>query len=76
MIHWAGDRIKALGGSVEYADIGQQTLPDGSKIKYGKSTVSTKLFFLQISFFLVFPLSFWATSAMTPRRRPSCCTAT
>ncbi len=55
MIHWAGDRIKALGGSVEYADIGQQTLPDGSKIKYGKSTVSTDLNFFTKYFFSSLP---------------------
>ncbi len=33
MMHWAGDRLKALGATVEYADIGQQTLPDGQKLK-------------------------------------------
>lgn len=32
MVEWAGDFLKRLGGSVEYADIGEQTLPDGSKI--------------------------------------------
>ena len=32
MMHWAGDRLKALGASVEYVDIGRQTLPDGSDI--------------------------------------------
>ncbi len=32
MVHWAGDRIKGLGGKVEYADIGKQTLPDGKVI--------------------------------------------
>ena len=30
MMHWAGDRLKSLGATVEYADIGSQTLPDGS----------------------------------------------
>ena len=32
MMHWAGDRLESLGASVEYVDIGQQTLPDGGKI--------------------------------------------
>ncbi|XP_005096700.1 cytosolic non-specific dipeptidase isoform X2 [Aplysia californica] len=32
MIEWAGKMVEKLGGSVEYADIGEQTLADGSKI--------------------------------------------
>ena len=32
MVHWAGDRLKSLGADVEYADIGMQTLPDGSRL--------------------------------------------
>ncbi|GFN87739.1 endonuclease-reverse transcriptase [Plakobranchus ocellatus] len=32
MIEWAGQTLTKLGGTVEYADIGEQTLPDGSKI--------------------------------------------
>ncbi|GFR76092.1 cytosolic non-specific dipeptidase [Elysia marginata] len=32
MIEWAGEMVTKLGGTVEYADIGEQTLPDGSKI--------------------------------------------
>jgi len=27
------DRVKALGASIEYCDVGMQTLPDGSKLK-------------------------------------------
>jgi len=32
MIEWAGKFVEKLGGSVEYCDLGQQTMPDGSKI--------------------------------------------
>ncbi|KAI8781280.1 cytosolic non-specific dipeptidase [Biomphalaria glabrata] len=32
MVEWAGEFLKRLGGTVEYADLGDQTLPDGSKI--------------------------------------------
>ena len=32
MVHWAGDRLKSLGADIEYADIGTQTLPDGSRL--------------------------------------------
>ena len=33
MVHLVGDRVKALGASIEYCDVGMQTLPDGSKLK-------------------------------------------
>jgi hypothetical protein len=33
MVHWTGDVLKKLGTEVEYADVGMQTLPDGTKIK-------------------------------------------
>ena len=33
MVHLVGDRVKALGATVEYCDVGMQTLPDGSKLK-------------------------------------------
>ena len=33
MVKWAGDRLKGFGATVEYCDIGMQTLPDGSEIK-------------------------------------------
>ncbi|RUS77218.1 hypothetical protein EGW08_015022 [Elysia chlorotica] len=33
MIEWAGQMVTNLGGTVEYADIGEQTLPDKSKIR-------------------------------------------
>lgn len=33
MVHWAGDRLISLGATVEYNDIGEQTMPDGSKLK-------------------------------------------
>ncbi|XP_005092269.1 cytosolic non-specific dipeptidase isoform X1 [Aplysia californica] len=32
MIEWAGKMIEKLGGSVEYADLGEQTLHDGTQI--------------------------------------------
>lgn len=32
MVKYVGEWIKKLGGNVEYADVGQETLPDGSKI--------------------------------------------
>jgi len=32
MVHWVGDRLKALGASVEYADVGTQELPDGKTL--------------------------------------------
>ena len=33
MVELVGDRVKALGGTIEYCDVGMQTLPDGSKLK-------------------------------------------
>ncbi|CAL1547330.1 unnamed protein product [Lymnaea stagnalis] len=33
MIEWAGEELKKLGGSVEYADLGYQNLPDGTKLE-------------------------------------------
>jgi len=33
MIHWVGDRLKQLGATLEYCDIGEQTMPDGTKLK-------------------------------------------
>ena len=32
MVHWAGDRLKKLGAEVEYANVGMQELPNGTKI--------------------------------------------
>ena len=32
MVHWAGDKLKKLGAEVEYANVGMQELPNGSKI--------------------------------------------
>lgn len=32
MVHWAGDRLKALGASIEYVDVGMQTMHDGSTV--------------------------------------------
>ena len=29
MMTWMGDELKGLGASIEYVDIGSQTLPDG-----------------------------------------------
>jgi len=29
VMHWAGDRLQSLGATVEYCDIGQQTMADG-----------------------------------------------
>ncbi len=33
MVHWVGNKLKALGAELEYADVGMQELPNGSKIK-------------------------------------------
>ena len=33
MVEHVGDKVKALGGSVEYCDVGMQTLPDGNQLK-------------------------------------------
>lgn len=33
MIHWAGDRLKGFGATVEYCPLGMQTLPDGKQIE-------------------------------------------
>lgn len=33
MISWTSDRLKALGSTVELADVGEQELHDGRKIK-------------------------------------------
>jgi len=30
MMHWMGDELKALGAAIEYVDLGDQTMPDGS----------------------------------------------
>lgn len=30
MMHWMGDELKALGAAIEYVDLGNQTMPDGS----------------------------------------------
>lgn len=32
MVNWVADRLKALGATIELADVGKQTLPDGSVI--------------------------------------------
>ena len=32
MVHWAGDKLKKLGAEVEYANVGMQELPNGTKI--------------------------------------------
>lgn len=33
MVDWTSERIKALGGTVELADVGSQTLHDGRTVK-------------------------------------------
>jgi len=33
MMTWMGDELKGLGASIEYVDIGSQTLPDGQVLK-------------------------------------------
>ncbi len=33
MAHFVGDRLKKLGASVEFADVGVQELDDGSQLK-------------------------------------------
>jgi len=30
MMHWMGDELKALGAAIEYVELGDQTMPDGS----------------------------------------------
>merc|ERR1719233_1385722 len=30
MMHWMGDELKDLGAAIEYVDIGEQTMPDGT----------------------------------------------
>ena len=32
MIKWMGSELEKCGATIEYCDLGQQTLPDGSKI--------------------------------------------
>ncbi len=32
MVHWAGAKLEALGACVEYADVGEETLHDGTKL--------------------------------------------
>lgn len=33
MVDWTAERLKALGGTVELADVGEQELHDGRKLK-------------------------------------------
>merc|ERR1719193_22904 len=33
MMTWMGEELKGLGASIEYVDIGSQTLPDGQVLK-------------------------------------------
>ena len=33
MVEWVGAELKALGACIEYADVGMQTLHDGTQIK-------------------------------------------
>lgn len=33
MMKWMGDELKALGADIEYVDLGNQTLPDGTLLK-------------------------------------------
>lgn len=33
MVNWTSDKLKALGATVEFADVGSQTLHDGRTIK-------------------------------------------
>ena len=33
MVRWIGNRLEALGATLEYCDIGEQTMPDGTKLK-------------------------------------------
>jgi nonspecific dipeptidase len=41
MMEWAGAFLTRLGGSVEYVDLGKQTLPDGSKIPLPPALLGT-----------------------------------
>lgn len=36
MINWTADKLKALGTTIELADVGVQTLPDGQTIPLPK----------------------------------------
>lgn len=36
MVKWTANRLKALGATVELADVGTQTLPDGKKLPLPK----------------------------------------
>jgi len=33
MMKWMGDELKALGSDIEFVDLGNQTMPDGSELK-------------------------------------------
>lgn len=55
MVNWTADKLRALGTQIELADIGTQTLSDGSKIPLPKvllgtlgnvSTISQSMFLL------------------------------
>lgn len=36
MVDWTADKLKALGTTIELADVGMQTMPDGSKLALPK----------------------------------------
>lgn len=36
MINWTAEKLKAIGTTIELADVGEQTLPDGRKLPLPK----------------------------------------
>lgn len=36
MINWTADKLKALGTTIELADVGMQTMPDGTTLPLPK----------------------------------------
>lgn len=41
MVNWVADRLKALGATVELADVGKQTFPDGRVLDLPKVILGT-----------------------------------
>lgn len=41
MVNWTKQKLEALGATVELADVGEQTLPDGTKLALPKVILGT-----------------------------------
>lgn len=41
MVNWTAEKLKALGTSIELADVGKQTLPNGTTIPLPKVILGT-----------------------------------